>query len=173
MLGPQGVLGLPRLRSLTPDAPGGATWPGGSGTTPRGGKRGAPKSEAARGRQARLLSLPGPPSPSGFCLLSDLIPTPCNPNIHCYLPQGDGCSESKILASWPPLVQSRSLQSPGSPCLSLCPGPPQAPQPPPWSTLAISKKFQPLSLAFEGLHQLSLPPLPPASTPSSVEMPPV
>lgn len=44
-------------------------------------------SEAAGGRQARLLSLPGPPSPSGFCLLSDLIPTPCDANMHCYLPE--------------------------------------------------------------------------------------
>ena len=123
VLGPRGVLGLPRPRSLTPDAPGGATWPGGSGTTPRSSKRGPPMSEAAGGRQARPLSLPGFPSPSGFCLLSDLIPTPCDANMHCYLPRGDGCSESKILASCPPLDQSQSLLSPGSPCLSLCSGP--------------------------------------------------
>lgn len=38
-------------------------------------------SEVAGRCQARPLSLPGPPSPSAFCMLSDLIPTPCDANI--------------------------------------------------------------------------------------------
>lgn len=164
VLGPRGALGLPQPRSLTPDAPGGATWPGGSGTTPGGSERGAPGSGPV-GRSQPTLPHPTvsfrAPSFAGFCLLSSLTPTCCSANI--VLPaSSEGSPQGPHQIS--PKSPEAKLSSP------LCPAP-QAPRP----LLAPGAGSEPLGSALDALHELclgcALPLRPPAS--HRLETPPV
>lgn len=92
ILGPQGASGLPWPLSPTPDAPGAATWPGGSGTTPGGSERELPAQGWWGGQPAP------PPIHSVSLWTSQPAVVPIGFVI---LPQG--CAERRSPASWHPL----------------------------------------------------------------------